>query len=153
MSIITIEPPFMFYRLRLENEIEREFVTLGPVDRIRSAERGQYLWVNTWAVQRDGTHVLVELPDRITIETTAGDLSVQRVAADHHELDFSKPAYRVVSSGKGEAYFDLPYERLDDLRDVSIVAVRLGAQRYEQWGEQTAASDALAQFIVETTGY
>ncbi len=153
VSIITISPPFTFYRLRLENKIEREFVSLGPVDRIRSAERGQYLWVNTWAVERDGTHVLVPLPQSITIETTNGEFSLTRAADDHHALDFSKPAYRVVSSGAGEAYFDLPFERLEDLRDTSIVAVRAGSQRYELWGDQAAASDALARFIVETTGY
>jgi len=153
VSIITITPPYTFYRLRLEDDIEREFVLMGPIDRIRSAERGQYLWLNLWAVKRDGSHTDAILPDSIEIETSGGRVALTRTADRHADLDVSKSPYNVVRKGVGEGYYALDDTQLDALRDVPLVALHLNGHRYELWGDQSQANEALSQFLLETTGY
>ncbi|MFK7888546.1 MAG: hypothetical protein AB8G16_16920 [Gammaproteobacteria bacterium] len=153
VSVISMTPPYNFYRLRLDDNIEREFLSAGPIERIQSAERGHYLWVNAWAVRRDGAHETVTLTADITLETDRGDLTLKRAATSHRDLDVSKPAYRVIRSGEGEAYYALSEDDIDALRGATITALRFAQQRYALWGDQDTAQQAMQDFILETTGY
>jgi hypothetical protein len=153
VSVVSVTPPFNFFRLLLEGSAEREFLSVGPIERIRSADRDRYLWVNAWAVRKDGAHESVMLGESITLETGSGDILLTRAAGNHAELDISRPAYRIIRSGEGEAIYTMTDDDLDQLRGETLIAIRSEDRRYELWGNQSDAQASLQDFIVTATGY
>lgn len=153
VSVVSVTPPFNFYRLTLEGDAEREFLSVGPIERIRSAERDRYLWVNAWAVHKDGTHATVALGESITVETSNGEIRLARAAGSHAEIDITQPAYRIIRSGEGEAIYAVTDADLDQLRGATLIAIRSVDQRYQLWGDQSDAQASMQDFIVAATGY
>lgn len=150
ISVISADPPLTFFRLRLDGQFERELVSVGIVERIASAERDTYLWINLWATRSDGSIGTVALADEVTFQTSAGDFTLTRTADDHRALGLSKAPYTVIRRGPGEGYFRTDIDNIAIIDGDSSLSMMIGDNRYELWGDQARAFDALARYLKET---
>ena len=150
VSVIVAEPPLTFFRLRLDDTFERELVNVGVVELIASTERDSYLWFNLWGTRIDGSTGSVPLPARLTVHTQSGPIELTRSARDHRALRLSSPPFPVIRSGAGEGYYHVEFDQMVALANDRAAALEMGGQRYELWGNQTRAFEALARFVDES---
>ncbi|MEL6210795.1 MAG: hypothetical protein AAFR44_11585, partial [Pseudomonadota bacterium] len=125
-------------------------VSMGVVERIASTERDTYLWINLWATRPDGSNGTVALADEVTVHTQRGDFTLRRTADRHDALGLSKAPYTVIRRGPGEGYFRTDVENIALIDGDTSIYISIGDNRYELWGNQARAFDALGRYLEET---